>query len=70
MNEKIIKLVYKIYRLENGLLIEPRHDWDDRMFDFYYDSQESALEAVYKKFGSFGSDGFIILPVTDTEWVE
>lgn len=54
------EIVYKVYQIVNGLLIEPRDGYNYSMFSTYgYESPEMAMKAI----GDSNGNGLVILPV-------
>ena len=58
---------YSIYELQNGLLIEPTTYYNSRVFDWSYESQDQALQAIEDKHEEYPPD-YIILPVSSRKW--
>lgn len=56
-----IEIRYKVYKNENGLLLEPKDRYGDRLYSNYYDSIEEALEHV-------DDEDYLIVPVTAKVW--
>lgn len=57
------KIVYQIYFIERGLLVEPTNFFGDKMF-VSYDSIEEALEKINKD--NEGMTEYVVLPVSQT----
>ena len=60
-----IELKYRVYRNENGLLIEPTYGWGGKIYKLY-DSVDEALVDIL----DFNGDDLIILPVAISCWSE
>lgn len=56
-----IGIRYKVYKNENGLLLEPKDRYGDRLYSNYYDSVEEAL-------GDIDDEDYLIVPVTVLNW--
>lgn len=62
--KRVTSLKYKVYEIQNGLLIEPQTAYGSDRYDWYYDTMEEAVNAVDEN-----NDGdMVILPVAVTSW--
>ena len=59
-----VKVRYRIYKNENGLLLEPQTYYDDRIF-IDFDSLEDAVNALERYEPIYAE--FVVLPILDVK---